>query len=137
MRRFRQRGPALMRLLWTLIIVSGVLAALALVAGWGNSGTNTGQNAFVGTDGALLYQQGCAACHGSDLRGSSQGPPFLHQFYVPGHHGDQAFFAAALTGVRAHHWNFGDMPRVEGITESQILAIVTFVRERQREAGFR
>lgn len=118
----------------SLAVFAAAFVSLSLACG--DSASNGGGNAFIGTDGSLLYQQGCASCHGVDLQGTETGPPFLHQLYVPGHHPDQAFVVAALTGARSHHWNFGDMPRVEGVTEEQVLAIVAFVRERQREAGF-
>lgn len=78
--------------------------------------------------GADLYQANCASCHGVGGGGTDTGPPFLHPVYNPGHHGDQAFVNAALYGVRAHHWNFGDMPPVPGVTEAQALEIVAFVR---------
>lgn len=90
---------------------------------------------FDGKTGAELYAQACATCHGADLRGTDQGPPFLDRIYEPGHHPDVAFVAAALMGVRSHHWDFGNMPRIEGITEEQVEAIAAFVREEQRTAG--
>lgn len=90
---------------------------------------------FEGTTGAELYAQACATCHGADLLGTDQGPPFLDRVYEPGHHPDVAFVAAAMMGVRSHHWDFGNMPPIEGITEEQVEAIVAFVREEQRAAG--
>lgn len=53
----------------------------------------------------------------------------------PGHHADPAFFLAVRRGARTHHWNFGDMPPVQGLSDPQIEAIVSFVRERQRATG--
>ena len=90
---------------------------------------------FTGASGAELYAQACATCHGEDLRGTDQGPPFLDVVYEPGHHPDVAFLAAAMMGVRSHHWDFGNMPPIEGITEEQVLAIVEYVRSEQRSAG--
>ena len=114
------------------------LTAITLLAACGDSdGDATPVVTFEGTDGASLFAQACAGCHGADLNGTDKGPPFLHAFYVPGHHGDSAFLLAAQRGVRAHHWNFGDMPPVEGITGEQVEAIVAFVREQQRAVGIR
>lgn len=90
---------------------------------------------FTGTDGAGLYAQACASCHGAGLRGTKQGPPFLDAIYRPGHHADAAFFLAVKGGARQHHWNFGNMPSVQGLSDPQIEAIVAFVRERQHAAG--
>lgn len=86
--------------------------------------------------GADLYAANCAECHGTDLRGTDQGPSFLSEVYEPGHHGDGAFLVAVLGGVRPHHWDFGAMPPVEGLTEEDVEAIVALVRERQRTEGF-
>lgn len=78
----------------------------------------------------------CAQCHGPSAAGrEGAGPPLIHKVYEPSHHGDLAFAMAAMQGVRAHHWNFGDMPPVEGVTEGQIAEIVAYVRELQRNNG--
>lgn len=85
--------------------------------------------------GKLKFQQNCSSCHGDWGDGTEQGPPLMHGFYKPSHHGDAAFYRAALRGVRAHHWKFGDMPPVQGITARDMDAIVPFVRWLQRERG--
>lgn len=86
--------------------------------------------------GKLAYDKFCAECHGASGTGSNKGPPFLHRYYLPGHHGDQAFHVAATRGVRAHHWGFGDMPPVEGVTEQHVDMIVEYVRALQKTNGF-
>lgn len=87
-------------------------------------------------DGEALYQANCAECHGSDLRGTDKGPSHLSVVYEPNHHGDAAFFLAVQRGSIAHHWDFGDMPPVEGLTEEDVTAIVAYVREQQQISGF-
>ena len=42
---------------------------------------------------------------------------------------------AAKNGVRQHHWPFGNMPPVEGITDSEISNIIAYVRTVQRANG--
>lgn len=91
---------------------------------------------FDGSDGASLFQQACAECHGTDLNGTDQGPPFLHDFYRASHHADIAFFFAIRAGAQSHHWNFGDMDPLPGLTDTQAEAIVAFIREIQRANGF-
>lgn len=86
----------------------------------------TGQRAFAAF---------CASCHGENGGGTDEGPPLIHRVYEPSHHGDAAFFLAAQNGVRAHHWKFGDMPPVEGVTRAEVETIVAFVRAVQRENG--
>ena len=83
--------------------------------------------------GQLLYEKYCGSCHGAELDGTEKGPPLVHPFYKPSHHGDQSFYRAALEGVRQHHWNFGDMERVEGITPGKMDRIVPYVRYYQQQ----
>jgi mono/diheme cytochrome c family protein len=86
-------------------------------------------------DGKILFDQNCAACHGTNASGSDTGPPLVHDIYNPGHHADDAFVLAARNGTRAHHWPYGDMPPVEGVNEAQVRAIATYVRELQAANG--
>jgi mono/diheme cytochrome c family protein len=86
--------------------------------------------------GADLNAANCAECHGEDLQGTDKGPSHLSILYEPGHHADGAFMLAVTQGVQPHHWNFGAMPRIEGLPTEDLEAIVAFVREQQRLEGF-
>lgn len=130
-RAVRRRRPALAAALATL----AALAALAAACGGGGGERQGDAPRFGGLDGRALYGQACVACHGAGLQGTDRGPSFLDPIYRPGHHDDAAFLRAVRFGVRSHHWPFGDMPPVAGLTGAQIEAIVAFVRERQRAAG--
>ena len=77
----------------------------------------------------------CARCHGAEAVGTKQGPPLVHKIYEPNHHGDAAFQRAAANGVRAHHWQFGDMPKIDGVKPEDVEQIVKYVRWLQRQAG--
>ena len=85
--------------------------------------------------GERAFSTHCARCHGEQALGTNQGPPLVHKVYEPNHHGDAAFYRAAAQGVRAHHWQFGDMPKVEGVAEQEVTEIIRYVRWLQREAG--
>jgi mono/diheme cytochrome c family protein len=85
--------------------------------------------------GEAKFKVNCARCHGEGGVGTNQGPPLVHKIYEPNHHGDAAFQRAAANGVRAHHWQFGDMPKVEGVTPQDVDDIVKYVRWLQRQAG--
>ena len=89
--------------------------------------------------GKQLFDKHCAACHGKDLRGSDQGekkgPPLLHKIYEPGHHGDAAFQMATKFGVKAHHWQFGDMQPIPGVTPDDVAHITSHIRNEQRKKG--
>ena len=86
--------------------------------------------------GATAFAARCAACHGANASGKEgAGPPLVHRIYEPGHHAGMAFVLAAQNGVRAHHWPFGDMPPVAGITRAEVLSIITYVRTLQRANG--
>lgn len=86
--------------------------------------------------GERLFNESCASCHGANAAGQ-QGiaPPLVHKIYEPGHHADGAFFLAVKQGVRAHHWPFGDMPPVEGLTQKDVERIVAYVRLLQKANG--
>jgi mono/diheme cytochrome c family protein len=87
-------------------------------------------------EGEGIFNANCAACHGEHAAGrEGAGPPFVHVVYQPGHHGDQAFYLAARNGARAHHWTFGNMPSVEGVSEADIAKIITYVRAIQKANG--
>jgi len=86
--------------------------------------------------GNRAYDAVCAACHGVNAQGQEGvAPPLVLRIYEPNHHSDMAFVLAAQNGVRAHHWKFGDMPPVEGVTKADVLNIVVYVRALQRENG--
>jgi mono/diheme cytochrome c family protein len=85
--------------------------------------------------GNALYQQDCARCHGEDGLGTLSGPPLLHRVYQPTHHSDAAFLLAVRAGVRAHHWNFGDMEALPGVSAEDVGAITSYVRWLQQETG--
>jgi len=85
--------------------------------------------------GETIFNANCAACHGKQAVGTDHGPPFVHRIYEPNHHGDQAFQRAAANGVQAHHWQFGNMPKIESVTPGDVDQIVKYVRWLQRQAG--
>lgn len=85
--------------------------------------------------GEALYNTNCSVCHGVAARGTKQGPPFLDKIYEPNHHADAAFYRAPELGVRAHHWKFGDMPKVPGITRDDLAQIIAYIRWLQKQAG--
>lgn len=83
--------------------------------------------------GQTAYEAKCAACHGPNGAGNlNAAPPLIHKIYEPGHHGDESFHRAAADGVQAHHWRFGNMPPVAGITRADVASIIAFIREVQR-----
>ena len=86
--------------------------------------------------GKVAFDVKCAVCHGANATGlEGLAPPLVHKIYEPSHHGDEAFQRAVQYGVQAHHWRFGDMPPVAGLTRADVQGIVAYVRELQRENG--
>ena len=86
-------------------------------------------------DGATLFAENCARCHGDAGDGTNMGPPLVHKLYEPGHHPDFSFQRAVKSGVIAHHWDFGDMPPVAGLSEDEVTQIIAYIRGLQREGG--
>lgn len=85
--------------------------------------------------GQVLYEKYCSQCHGARLDGSDEGPPLVHPYYRPSHHTDGAYYRAVLNGSRQHHWDFGDMPAVTGMTQKKMDALLPFIRYYQQQKG--
>lgn len=86
--------------------------------------------------GKRAFDAICAACHGENAAGrEGKGPPLVHKIYEPSHHADFAFQMAVRNGVKSHHWRFGDMPPVPGLTDAEIGYLTRYVRELQRANG--
>ena len=95
--------------------------------------SNLSAKAQIGMRG---FDARCAECHGPNAAGQvGVAPPLIHKIYEPSHHGDGAFHAAVMQGVRAHHWRFGNMPPVDGLEEQDVGSIIAYVREVQRANG--
>ena len=86
-------------------------------------------------DGETKFNTFCSPCHGVQAVGTAQGPPLVHKIYEPSHHADFAFQRAAAQGVKAHHWKFGNMPKIEGVTADDVTQIIAYIRWLQRQAG--
>ena len=85
--------------------------------------------------GEELFNSKCAKCHGLKGIGTGAGPPLVHRIYEPNHHSDFSFRRALSMGVRAHHWRFGNMEKVTGLTPEQVELIIKYIREIQQDAG--
>ena len=89
----------------------------------------------VALQGAELFTGNCSECHGATAGGSSQGPPLVDKIYEPGHHADFSFVRAVDVGSPQHHWNFGDMEPVPGLSPEDVNKIICYVRELQYADG--
>ena len=125
-----------------ILVLAGALAAG--VTFWFKAGPKTpaisvvvpGNFSAAALEGQDLFAANCAVCHGKNAAGGTgSGPPLVHIIYEPNHHGDGSFYRAVAQGVRAHHWPFGNMPAVAGVSETQVTKIIAYVRELQRANG--
>lgn len=114
------------------LLIYAILSSALLGAGPAQP-SETVEIPFALAQGQVLYEKYCSSCHGVELDGTDEGPPLVHAFYKPSHHGDRAFYRAALQGTRQHHWQFGDMRPVEGITMKKMDRIVPYVRYYQQQ----
>lgn len=139
-------------------VLAVVVAAFIVVGFWWSGGDESGGSSETGEPqpsgaamvqvivpdtfsdnariGQVAFEAKCAVCHGANAAGQDGvAPPLVHKIYEPSHHGDAAFLLAVKNGVRAHHWRFGNMPPVEGVTDGDVKMIVAYVRELQRANG--
>ena len=82
-----------------------------------------------------LFNANCAGCHGRLASGTDVGPPLVHVYYEPSHHADIAFDRAVAFGVRPHHWSYGPMPPVAGLSKDEVARVTAYVRWLQRQGG--
>ena len=82
--------------------------------------------------GEELFNANCSACHGVNAAGTDQGPTLIDRIYHPNHHSDFSFLSAVGRGVPQHHWGFGDMPPVPGVSPDDAAKIICYVRQVQR-----
>jgi mono/diheme cytochrome c family protein len=86
--------------------------------------------------GEAAFDTFCIECHGKNAGGRDGfGPPLVHKIYEPGHHADISFLYAPKVGVRAHHWSFGNMPTIPGISDEETALVLKYVRALQVANG--
>lgn len=120
-----------------MAVLLGVVG-VAPACSQGESAPKAAVNGAIPADvqpGEVKFKANCSACHGVGGVGTSQGPPLVHKIYEPNHHGDAAFQRAAANGVKAHHWEFGNMPKIDGATPDDVDQIIKYVRWLQKQAG--
>jgi mono/diheme cytochrome c family protein len=114
------------------LLVAGVATgALAVVAAaCGADGTRSAADR-----GEAIYGANCAQCHGADLAGTERGPSLLEPVYLRGELTDAAVADAIRNGVAERRWDFGPMPANGALSDSQIDAVVEFLRAEQEAVG--
>ena len=134
-----------------LVLNLVALLGLLLAVGCGEEGATRGETAEsnnaekaqeTGTflsdmarEGEELFDANCSVCHGENATGTNQGPTLIDRIYHPGHHSDVSIRNAVSRGVQQHHWVFGDMAPVAGVSEDDVEEIICYVRELQRAGG--
>lgn len=96
------------------------------------SGPDLSNSALMGKQ---AFDANCALCHGADVMGTETGPPLIDRIYEPGHHSDFSIRSAVRNGVPQHHWWFGDMPPVVGVSDAAVENIICYIRELQLADG--
>ena len=126
-------GSAVLHL--SLLALTGMLAIIACDSSQPKSAVGGATVPAELQPGESKFHAYCSACHGPQGTGTQQGPPLVHKIYEPNHHGDVAFQRAAASGVKAHHWEFGNMPKIDGVTPADVEQITGYIRWLQRQAG--
>lgn len=117
---------------------AAIICAAVLLGACGSDATTEASTVGEGgvEPGAEVYASSCASCHGSDLRGSDKGPSHLSIVYEPNHHSDDSFRSAIANGAPQHHWGFGDMAPVKGLSDEDVDAVIAYIRAEQGRQGF-
>ncbi len=145
MTRRRSPAPGL-----SLYAIALTLALLTTIACSGESGPQRAATEPKGSDqtsaagsslsdaaraGEDLFNANCSVCHGVGAAGTDRGPPLIHEVYHPGHHPDFSIRNAVRQGVKQHHWFFGDMAPIAGVSPDDVEKIICYVRDKQRAEG--
>ena len=122
--------------LWMMILIS---AAILAACSEHEPDSNKQPTANVAPPdpefGKVLFANNCKSCHGSEALGTERGPTLIHKIYEPAHHADFSFYRAVSSGVKSHHWGFGNMPKIPGVSPQEVTHIIAYVRQLQRRAG--
>ena len=129
------------------LFVYSLVAAFVLLMMMGCGEDSTSQNETTRSNGAEqdsastaltgeeLFGANCSVCHGVNAAGTNQGPPLVDGTYHPGHHPDFSIRNAITKGVKQHHWFFGDMPPVAGVSPDDVEKIICHIRDTQLANG--
>ncbi|MBN9678615.1 c-type cytochrome [Salipiger bermudensis] len=124
--------------------MKGLIALAATLASWAQAVA-----AEEGMDGAALYQQNCASCHGTELQGQPDGRSLGPDGRLPApphdatghtwHHGDDILFRITRDGTAAVVGGGyeSDMPGFgDSLRDAEIRAILDYIKstwpERER-----
>ena len=119
------------------LIIYGLVTVFVLLmtVGCGGNGGSQQGTAHAVQAGETLFNANCSACHGVGAVGTNQGPPLIDRTYHPGHHNDFSIRNAIKNGVRSHHWDFGNMLPVAGVSEDDAEKIICYIRDTQLASG--
>jgi mono/diheme cytochrome c family protein len=120
--------------IWGMVVAG---AAVLLGACGGGSTGDVSAPASTSGAGARIYANKCAECHGANMEGTAKGPSHLSKVYEPSHHSDASFRQAIAKGSPQHHWNFGAMPPVQGVSDADATAVIAYIRAEQQARGFK
>ena len=123
------------------------MAVLVLILAWGSFFMSMGKAIVVtvtipelsteGAAGRIAFNTHCSECHGKDGIGDMTGPPMLYPFYRPADFPDERFGKAVREGASKRLWKMGPMKAMPEVTEAEIKAMLTYVREAQAANGMR
>jgi len=123
----------------TLLIVIMLMFGFFALLNWLDLGKIERSNFLPDSDykpsisqGKISYQSSCMRCHGENLLGTAKGPSLLDDVYKSSHHADLSFYFAVKSGVKQHHWKFGNMPVVVGVAPERVSDIIAYVRQQQK-----
>jgi mono/diheme cytochrome c family protein len=85
--------------------------------------------------GRQVYALRCAACHGTDLRGSLTVPSLLSEPYAPDRFDDDAIRAVIRDGIEPDDPADASMPAIGGLSDEQVDAVIDHLRFVQARDG--
>ena len=77
-----------------------------------------------------LYDSFCIECHDTQGKGTQYGAARAHLVYGPQYHTNRSFFLAVSTGIKAYHWQYGDITKVSSVATEDAAYIESYIQMR-------
>ena len=118
-----------------VVVLAAVVAVVLTATGGSDAPPAPGSAEELGL-GEEVYDQSCATCHGPEAAGGLAGPPLTHEIYEDLTDADiRSVIEQGKPPTNWPHFEAGMAP-VPNLSDSEVAAVIAYVRDVQREAGF-
>lgn len=131
--RSRRRRERVLPVLIPVVVIAlaGVIAFVIASGGGSDEPPAPGSPEQLAL-GEEVFADNCQTCHGPEARGGLAGPPLVHEMYQD--LTDDDIRTVIAQGKAPENWEFAAMPPIPGLDDSEVAAVIAYVRQQQAEA---